>query len=64
MTPEPSNWQYLNGQEVHAVDEVMTDAGQYIESIGKLDFSDFTPEEFKTLCLVICNSMAKNAIPF
>lgn len=64
MTPEPSDWQYLNAQEVHAVSDAMSDAGEYIESIGKLNFSDFTKDEFRTLCLVICNSVAKNSIPF
>lgn len=62
--PEPSRWHFLNGQEYAAAKESIFDAGEYIESLGKTDFADFTKEEFETLCLVICNSMNKNSIPF
>lgn len=60
----PSDWANLTEDEVLAAIESKLMAGEYIESIGKTDFADFTREEFETMCLVICNDFRKNVIPF
>lgn len=61
---EPSDWQYLSVAEVPDAIKTKFVAGEYIESLGKTDFADFTKEEFETLMLVICNDFRKNIIPF
>ena len=64
MKLEPSDWKWLDTQEKQDAINTKFVAGEYIESIGKTDFADFTREEFEMLCLVICNEFRKNIIPF
>lgn len=59
-----TDYPYLNAHEKEAALKAAFDAGEYIESLGKTDLSEFTKHEFETLILVICNSAWKNAIPF
>ena len=60
----PSDWANLTEDEVSEAIKSKFVAGEYIESLGKTDFADFTKEEFETLMLVICNEFRKNVIPF
>lgn len=64
MTSNPSDWANLTEDEVSEAINTKTMAGEYIESLNKTDFADFTREEFETLLLVICNEFRKNVIPF
>lgn len=61
---QPSNWHYLNESEVKAVKESLPLVGEYIESLGKTDLSEYTKEEFETLLLISAQHLMKSSIPF
>ena len=62
---EPSAWTYLNQMEYASALASISEAGEYIESLGKTDLATYSQEEFQTLVLVICNAMKMHdVIPF
>lgn len=61
---EPSNWRWLNQREVGVAKSTAKEAGEYIEEVGKTDLAEWTPEQFETLLLIICNKFAEDQIPF
>ena len=62
---DPTEYKHLLKYEYDAAIDCATEAGEYIESIGKSDLAEYTKEEFETLLLVICSNFArKTAIPF
>lgn len=61
---EPTDWPYLTEIDVDAALASTKEAGEYIESLGKTDLSEYSKQEFETLILVICNAMNMRLIPF